>query len=801
MRTVGYAIILLLITSTLSAQELSQTVRGRVFDTDSESPLIGVQVLLMGSEPLVGTTSDVNGEFQLEHIPLGRITLRFSYLGYEGAVLPNVQVVSGRETVLNMGLQESITQMNEVVISGTQNKGETINEMAAVSSRALSSEETNRYAGGFNDPARILSNFAGVNNSQDGSADIIVRGNSPKYLQWRLEGVQISNPSHFGDPAGTGTNGVSTLNNNILATSDFYTGAFPAEFGDALSGVYDVKLRTGNHEKFEAILGAGIIGTDFTVEGPFKKGYGGSFLVNYRFTTVGLIDKLGLIPDLGGIPSFQDGAFKFVFPTQKLGRFSFFGLAGKSNISFEDVNESIWQTPGNNGGLAGIQEDFSKDAHLFNTGLNHSLSLSKNSYLKTTLALSNDGIEDKVFETATRNDSVLYAHDNFTSKIKNSTYRANVTYHNKINARNSIQVGTKYSLANQRFDISQLAGAAQTRFDLVDFDEKIGSLRNFISWKHRVGSLTLIAGLQNTNVLFNKQSTLEPRLAAKWEVSPTQSLSLGYGKHSTMEGVYNYFTRVEQADGSVIEPNRDLGLLKAHHGVLGYEKRFSQNLRAKVELYYQHLYNLPVANDVNSHYSTINETLDIQYVDLVNEGTGRNYGIEITLERFFANNYYFMLNTSLFESKYTALDGVERNTMFNSNYLVNFLAGKEFRQLGRKQNQTFAMNLKLFFGGGRRIIPLLRDGDGNVAVDPANNQFWDYDKAYDNYLDDVQNVTLSLSYKWDKPRRTHELFLNIDNVGNNRPRLSEYYDPSESGSVGYLQPLGFFPNMMYRIYF
>ncbi|MFN6946335.1 MAG: TonB-dependent receptor [Cytophagaceae bacterium] len=799
-----------LVTLTLSlfflssfSQELTQTVRGTVVDADSKSPLIGVQIILIDSNPSKGTETNDQGQFSLANIPIGRISLEFTSLGYRTQVIRDISVISGKETILNIAMTESIMVLDEVVVSAekSKNRGEALNEMAVVSSRSISSKETNRFAGGFNDPVRILSNFAGVNNSQDGSADIIVRGNSPKYIQWRLEGVQISNPSHFGDPGGLGTGAPSALNNHILATSDFYTGAFAAEFGDVLSGVYDVQLRTGNNKKFEGMMGVGILGTDLTLEGPFKKDYAGSYLVNYRYSTVSVIDQIGLV-DIGGIPTFQDGAFKVMLPTKNFGDFSLFGLSGYSTLDFDDVDPTIFITPGNNGLRQTIQEDFRKRAHLINTGINHTYSINKNSFIKTTLAYSNEGIRDNIFETHTQNGAIDYARENFRSKIRTSTYRGNVTYNNKLNARNSVQVGTKYALFNHQFDISHLKNNTSDRVALVHMDENIGILRNFISWKHRLNeNITIVSGIHNMNVLFNNKSTLEPRIAANWMVSSSNSVSIGYGSHSTMESIHNYFAKVEQPDGSLAEPNRDLDLLKAHHMVLGYEKRFSKNLRAKVELYYQHLYNLPVENDPNSYYATINETIDFQYVDLVNEGTGRNYGAEITLERFFANNYYFMINATFFNSTYTALDGIERNTAFNTNYLSNFLVGREFYNLGKKNNQVLSINAKAFFGGGRRIIPLLRDNQGNLAVDPLSNNFYDYNRAYETSLDDIYSISLAVSYKWNKSKTTHEVFINLDNLTNNQVRLMEFYEPNESGNVGYRTTFGLFPNMMYRIYF
>jgi hypothetical protein len=186
---------------------------------------------------------------------------------------------------------------------------------------------------------------------------------------------------------------------------------------------------------------------------------------------------------------------------------------------------------------------------------------------------------------------------------------------------------------------------------------------------------------------------------------------------------------------------------------------------------------------------------------LVNKGTGKNYGIESTLERFFDNNYYFLINGSLFESKYKSLDGVWRNTRYNNNYIVNILCGKEFKNLGRKHTQTLAINAKAFFEGGQRYIPLLRDAQGNVAVNPAKDRYWDYKKAYNEKLDNIYQLNLSVSYKFNRTKATHEIFLDMMNITDNKSRMSEYYDESKPNKIGYLTEFGFFPNLMYRAYF
>lgn len=810
MKNLMFTVLFLAIAQLSFSQKLTQTVRGKITDTDSKLPLIGATVFVAESNPKIGVVTDVNGDFRLENIETGRITLLLSYIGYENKVISNIVVNSGKEVVLNIQMQESTVKMDEVVVVANDNKGRALNEMAVVSARSISAEETNRYAGGFNDPSRILSNFAGVTSTQDGSNDIIVRGNSPKYVQWRLEGVQITNPNHFGDQSAVG-GAVSTLNNNLIATSDFYTGAFAPEFGDALSGVYDVQLRAGNNEKFEAIAGVGLLGTDLTLEGPFKKGYGGSYLVNYRFSTATLISDLGLI-EINGVPKFQDAAFKIVLPTKKMGQFSLFGLSGLSGFDFKDVQPDIWQTPGDRALNASLSEDFDKESHLLNVGINHSIPLSKKSFIKTTLAYSNEGIADDIFETTSFEifdgngqfikDSISDRVQNLKSRLSKSTYRAAVTYHHKINARHKIQVGSKYALFDYKNKQSHFVEDPAVRNTLIDFDENISTIRNFVSWKYRLDeNITFVSGLHNMNVLLNNKSTLEGRLAVNWKLNDKSSFFAGYGNHSTMESIHNYFAKVTLPNGNVVEPNRDLDLLKAHHYVLGYERRLSENLTAKVEAYYQYLYNLPVENVDSSYYATINEGLNFQYVDLVNKGTGENYGIELTVERFFNNNFYYLVNGSLYSSTYKSLEGITRNTQYNGNYLVNILLGKEFEKLGKKKNRTLGLNAKILFAGGRKIIPLLRDEAGNVTADPANNRFWDYSKAYDDKIEDVYQIVLSASYKWNKPKATHEIFLNLDNITNTKGKISEYYDEDEPGSVGYLTQFGFFPNLMYRVYF
>lgn len=811
MKKTSLTLLTLLMFVTLAfSQEFTQTIRGTITDNDSKMPLIGATVIIPGSDPIIGTITDVNGVFRLQDIPIGRISLQLSYIGYETATVPNIEVNSGKEVVLNLSMQESALSLNEVEVKSNRNKGEAINDMAQLSSHSITLEETKRFTGGMDDPARVVSCFAGVASTPDGSSDIIVRGNSPKYMQWRVDGSEISSPYHM-DDQNASFGALTALNNNLLTTSDFYTGAFSSEYGDVLSCVYDVKLRPGNNEKFEATAGLGIMGTELTVEGPFRKGYAGSYLVNYRYSTISLIKDLGLVDVPGGV-NYQDATFKLVLPAGKAGTFSMYGIGGLSGVSMENMGPEGLSTPGRPITNAFMSRDFYKNNYLANAGLNHVMPLNKNSFIKTSLSFSGTGADDDIYESDTIrtynnegeiiNDTITSRTHMVQSRIVNSSLRGSIAYSNKINVRNKIQIGAKYTLYCFNYNQNIYNPEDSSMFNITNAKNHVSTINNYISWKYNLKeNIILVAGIHNMNIIGKNQNTIEPRVSITWNINATNSLHAGYGMHSTTESVHNYFTKIKQADGSYIEPNKNLGLLKAHHYVLGYEKRFTENLIGKIEVYYQDLYNLPVENIDTSYYCTINEGIDYRYVELVNKGKGKNYGIEVSVERFFDQGFYFLVNSSIFDSKYKSLENVWRNTRYNNNYTVNILGGKEFKNIGKKDNQSLTLNTKIFFEGGQRYIPVMRDAQGNVAVDPEHDIYFDYTKAYNDKLDNIFLVNFSASYKFNKARATHEIFLDLMNVTNSQARMSEYYDESKPDKVAYTTQFHFFPNLMYRIYF
>jgi hypothetical protein len=691
-------------------------------------------------------------------------------------------VSSAKELIVPVTLRESIVKMDELVIRADQNNGEILNELAIVSARSFSVEETKRYAGSFNDPARMVSSYAGVMTAPEGDNYIAVRGNSPKGNQWRLEGVDIPNPNHFSSEGATG-GPINALNSAMLANSDFFTGAFPAEYGNAFSGIFDMYLRNGNNHQREYSFSIGVIGTDMTLEGPFRTGGDASYLVNYRYSTLGLLENLNIV-NFDGVPKYQDLSFKVNLPTKKGGRFSIFGLGGLSELKHELPAEENKEK---------IISTFNTKSDLGVIGISHLLPLSKQTFIETKLSANENGNIYDEYELNDTDEIFMTGRDN----MRKYALKARSVLSSKLNSRHFLSGGIEYT--HYLYDyFTEYYQKDQDRM-VIEQDEAgdSGLLQLFGNWKYRVyENLTFVGGFHYLINRLNGSESLEPRLGLKWQFTPSQSLNAGFGVHSQMESLPVYLVKQENQNGSISVPNRNLRFAKARHYIIGYENRFTPNLILKMEAYYQDLYDIPVENDPESSFSLLNNVGWYTTRSLVNQGTGQNYGLELTLERYFADTYYFLLTTSLYEAKYKSMDGISRDNRFNGNYVGNFLIGKEFifdNKPGR--TKILSLNAKLTLIGARRFSPILLDESrekGYTVVDES--------KAFTLRGDDIFIANLGISYRINRKKTSQEFKIDIQNLTNNNGMVDRYYD-SATDEIEYIHQLPILPVLLYTIEF
>lgn len=788
MKTLIFLVLGILLPILIQAQEITQTIKGKIIDADTRVTLPGANIILENVQPFRGTSSDSEGNFKLTKVPVGRHSLTIKYIGYEDAQVHQILVGSGREVMLTIEMKEALTSVDEVQVFAYQDKSEAINQMATISSTQITVEATSRVAAGINDPGRTAQSIAGVSSADDENNELVIRGNSPRGMLYRMEGIEIPNPNHFTNGEGGSGGGVSALSTQVLATSDFFTGAFPAEYGNALSGVFDLKLRKGNSEKHETALQMGVMGAQVALEGPIKNGSEASYLFNYRYSTLKLLQKAGIDISGGDIaPEWQDLSFKLYLPGKKLGYFSLWGLGGKSaagstalrdTASWEYRSDRFEDTEHHSLGVVGLTHNF--------------IFPNSKTYIKTVAAYSHTS-------DATDVDSLDYNYNEFRiedESFKYNTFSLNTYVNHKFDARNIVRAGITFHNKAYRLYANSLNWDTNEMEQLINNNGNTSFIESYIQWKHRLNSdIDINSGVHYTHVLLNNHASIEPRIGLRWNLNKTHRISFGAGLHSKTEPVSIYLAEMELEDGSTVTPNRDLDMTKAAHIVLGYNWNFARDFRLKTELYYQHLYDIPVKlNDTTNTISALNFSSGFTNEDFVNQGTGRNYGIELTLQKFFSKNWYMLTTASFFESKYTMPDGIERNTAYNSNYVTNFVGGKEFR-VGKNKQNILGTNIRLIWRGGYRTIPI--DLEESVLQD---EEIRNYDLAYETKAPDYFRVDLGFSFQKNKPKWSWILSLDLQNATNRLNVWDQYYDVDKKKTES-IYMVGLVPVLNYRIEF
>ncbi len=762
--------ICLLIMTTLLGQN-GQIVRGVLKDQVSHAPISYANVIIADS---IITSTDENGRFKFEDINVGVYPLIVSYIGYDDLYMPNVIVDAGKETVVDLFMIESIEALDAVVVKASRDKTKPINEMSLLSTRMVGVEETKRYASSFNDPARMANSFAGVVQTDAGNNNIAIRGNSPNGLLWRLEGVEIPNPNHF-SAVGTSGGGVSILSGQLLANSDFSTGAFAAEYGNALSGVFDIKLRKGNNQKREYTVQAGVLGIDLAAEGPFSKNSNSSYLVNYRYSTLGILSQT---IDLGGfVTTFQDLSYNISFDDKKFGNFTFFGLNGLSNQTGYDSIELY-------------ELDFVSNTLV--NGVTHGKSIGKNSYIKSAVVYSQrkNSIEAIKSEEESGEEYTALDESHKTNKLTISS-----RYQHKIDARTSLKFGAIHSLTwyDEYKQYQQNYFTDPELYYNQDGNTAYSQLYGQVLHKFSK-QFTSSLGFHSTYNWLNDTKSLEPRLGLKYALNPKHALSLGYGMHSQILPLGIYFVEIEDNEGQLNQPNLNLEMLKAHHFIVGYNFKISPLINVKLEGYYQSIYDVPRGLIDEENESLLNNESGTIDEALTNDGKGRNYGVEFTVERYLKKGFYFTSTSSIYSSEFKGNDKKWYDTRYNGGFTNSVTTGKEFT-ISKRKKRSMGIHIKSIFSGGLRQSPV--DVEQSIL---KNETVYDNSNPFSVQLPNYFRFDFKLSFKRNFKNITSTLIFDIQNVTNRKNVFGDRFNPS-TGKVERFDQVGLLPIIAYKIEF
>ena len=822
--------ILLLGSMTLGAQTLTQTIRGTVVDAESKFPLPDAMLICDN----VQAFSDEYGQFEME-VEIGRKIVAVQLFGYEPTSAV-VELNSAKQAVIRVAMTESTVKLDEVEVVAAP-RGEVKNEMAVVSARKFSVEETNLYAGSRGEPARMATNFAGVQGSDDTRNDIVVRGNTPAGILYRFEGINIPNPNHFAIP-GTGGGPVTILNNKYIQSGDFYTGAWPGEYGNAIAGVFDLEMRDGNNATpFEGSFQFGLLGVELMAEGRLgkEKPNAPSYLVLGRYSTLGMASTLGIPLGTTAIPNYADGAFRLTFPQKDGSKLSFWGMGGTSNLVIDISGTDSTRVTGDFEGIGTVDRDQYFDTHMGVIGATYLKRLNKSSYLKSGAAVSRSAIHalnNKVFRSIdTVATDELYWRVDSSPKILNYWYNETKVhgythYAKKIDARQSIKAGVNVDYVMVDYlDSTRIVNGLTGTISPWEFPwgtdqgtattDGYAIVQPFISYKNRLtDKLTMTAGLTAlySSINTNSLSPVEPRIGLNYDVDKHNKLFTGAGYHSQMQSSYLYYYRGSQATPQAIadsvygtEYNKGMGLTKSAHLVAGWEHNFDYPIRIKFETYYQYLWDVPVEM-VPSYFSLVNGGTGFGRLwaePLENGGRGRNYGVEFTAEHYYRNGFYSLFTGSLFDAKYKgsknleaadgAADDIWVNTTFNGRYAFNFIMAKNF-QLSKYGVLNLGTKVSSIGGRWFGVTDTVASAIGSELEFVDDNTF--NSEQYRPYF----RLDFKIGYKWNFLNLAHEFALDISNITNNRNILTLTYLPETQEVVENYQ-LGLFPVFYYKIDF
>ena len=782
-----------------------QTVRGQVCDVASGEPMVGVTITVENGITL-GTISDAEGNFVINNVPVGRHSVRATYIGYEPVLLKEQLVTSGKELVLNLKMTESLSTLQEVVVKPHVNKQMPLNEMAQVGARMFSVEEATRYAGGMADPARTASMFAGV--ATGGATNgISIHGNSPQMLQWRVEGVEVNNPNHFAEITEAGGGVFTSLNGTVLANSDFMTGAMPAEYGNALSGAFDMKMRVGNNTKHEHAIQVGTLGVDFASEGPLGKNTKASYLVNYRYSFLEIAKKLHAINMENETLDYQDLSFKLNFPTVSAGTFAvwFTGLIDRYENKAPDPSE--WETLWD-------QNDSWSNQKSWAGGLTHTYRFHSGGTLTSNVAFTG------AYQKLGIND-----YDELMTKMPDMMGRS-LSWNVVISTQHKHKFSSRYTMLNgfehrhMQFNtwldfIKEIGGPL---YRVYESDGNTGLTRLYTNHKVALTQrLSTVAGINLMWFNLNNQLLVEPRISLQYKTSPSSTVSLAYALNSRKESTDTYFVKASPSPSQgggvetqnpttysnqtslpsmgLKEANSSLGLTRSHHLSASFAQRLGENAMLKIEPYWQYVFDVPV--ELGTNYSIINHNLFYQDRVLVNEGAGRNYGIDFTLERYLKDGLYGMLTATLFKSEYRDAQGEWHHSRHDRCYITNILGGKEW-MTGKSHKNVFGINGRLTLMGGDRYTPMAPGTTyDDVAMRPDRSIPQDGSNPFSQQKGMNIGYAFSVKYTINKHHTSHNFILEYLQM---RSFHGQTFDIRTHELVDKYTSLTF-PNIAYRVEF
>jgi hypothetical protein len=735
------------------------TLKGLVKDAYTNEPLPFVNIVVEGTN--TGTTTNEAGAFIFENLKPGFIRLQLSSIGFENKLTEEINLSVVRSNYIEVIMQQKTTQIEEVVVTAGSfvRRGE-----SPVSLRRIGIEQIEKGAGASRDLAKVLQSFPGVGSSASFRNDLIVRGGGPSENRFFLEGIEIPVLNHFSTQGASGGS-VGILNVDFIREVDFYSSAFPADRGGALSSVFEFKQIDANKDKpaFKATLGASEV--SLSANTPLSEKTGGLFSVRRSYLQF-LFDQIGL-PFL---PTFNDFQFRTRTRFDQKNELTLLGVGAIDEFKF---NPSPEPTEENRYTLQYLPS-YQQWNYTVGTSFKHFMD--KNYFV---LALSRSHLNNVItkYEDNEEGNPEKLLNDYISDEIQNRLRFEIFSNPGEYTIRGGVNLesGSYYNRTfNKVFREGQVTEIKyQSDLDFLQYGA-FGSLsRSFIEDK-----LDLRMGIRldgnsysdDMNVPFRQFS---PRFTISYNFVPQFSLTFNSGRYFqlpayTMMGFRNN-------SGNLINKDNGLTYIHADHFIGGVEWRPNNYTRIGIEGFLKQYGNYPfsVTDSVamaskGGDYGTFGDE------EVTSTSEGRTYGAELLVRQKSPKGYSYILAYTWVNSAFTDINGNYVPSAWDSGHLLTFTFNKSF-----KNNWDFG--LKWRFAGGLPYTPYDREKSEEVqAWNLHGREYIDYSRFNEKRLDSFHQLDLRVDKSWMFPEFSLGLYLDIQNVYNKKneqpPRLVQRLD-------------------------
>ncbi len=733
----------LLLSGTAIAQ--SGIIKGKVTDALNNEPIPFANVLIPGTD--IGTTTDIDGNYEITGLEPKLYDVRASYLGYTNQTEYEVQVTNSKPATVNLALSESVQDLQEVVVKASPFKK---TEESPLSLRTIGVAEIQRNPGGNRDISRVIQTLPGVTTPASFRNDLIIRGGAPNENRFYLDDVEVPTINHFATQGASG-GPVGLINVNFIREVEFYSGAFPANRGNTLSSVLEFKQRDGRDDRIGGTFLMSATDVGVTLEGPI--GEKTTFLASARRSYLQfLFDVIGL-PFL---PTYNDFQVKVKHKFDKKNELTFIGLGAIDQFQLNlDANETE-------------EQQYLLNQLPVSPQWNYTNGLVYKRYAENgfwTFVLSRNMLNNESEKYLNNDDS---SEENLTLRYKSQEIE------NKLRVEHDIRIGDfklNYGMGYQyvKYNVNTFNriftnAGPQT----VDFSSNFNLNRYALfaqgSRKLLDERLTLSLGFRmDANDYSDEMSNLaeqfSPRFSASYAL--TQRLAVNFNT-----GIYYqlppYTVLGYQEDGVFVNRENGIKYIRNDHVVAGFEYNTASNSKISIEGYYKYYYDYPFLLRDSITLANLGGDFGVLGNEpVVPRSEGRSYGLEFLFQQRLFKGFYGIASYTLGWSEFEDKNGDFVPSSWDARHIANVVIGKRF-------GKNWEVGVNWRFQTGLPFTPFDRQASALVLNWEANGRgIRNFDQLNTRRADLVSAIDIRIDKKWFFDKWSLNVFLDIENVTGN----------------------------------